>query len=107
MCGMTGMTWSEDDKWTSELTLTPGSYDFKLVILREDGSVAAWEPGENRTVTVSPFGLSDTAQSSYLLHYQSSYQDACQAQTRLPYLDVRRTRAWYCTHAIGHGQGSA
>ncbi len=47
------MTWGVDDKWTSEVTLAPGTYDFKLVIVRDqDGTVAAWESGENRSVTV-------------------------------------------------------
>ena len=47
------MTWGEDDRWTSEVALSPGTYDFKLVIVRdENGTVAAWEPGENRSVTV-------------------------------------------------------
>ena len=49
---MAGMTWGEEDRWTSEVALAPGTYDFKLVIVREDGSVAAWEPGENRSVMV-------------------------------------------------------
>ncbi len=49
---MAGMTWGEEDRWTSEVALAPGTHDFKLVIVREDGSVAAWEPGENRCVTV-------------------------------------------------------
>ena len=49
---MAGMTWGEEDRWTSEVALAPGTYDFKLVIVREDGSVAAWEPGEDRSVTV-------------------------------------------------------
>ena len=43
---MAGMTWGEEDRWTSEVALAPGTYDFKLVIVREDGSVAAWEPGD-------------------------------------------------------------
>ena len=72
MCEMTDMTWGEDDKWTSELTLSPGSYEFKLVILREDGSVAAWEPGENRTVTVSLLRLSSAAQLPCLDHTKAA-----------------------------------
>lgn len=64
------MTWCEGDRWTSEVNLSPGSYDFKLVIARQDGSVAAWEPDENRSVTVSLF-MQATAQRkqdySYML----------------------------------------
>ena len=53
MYGAVGMTWGEDNRWTSEVTLSPGTYDFKLVIVRDqDGTVAAWESGENRSVTV-------------------------------------------------------
>ena len=52
------MTWGEENRWTSEVALSPGTYDFKLVIVRdEDGHVAAWESGENRCVTVSSRSL--------------------------------------------------
>ena len=99
MCEVTDMTWGEDDTWTSELTLSPGSYDFKLVILREDGSVAAWEPGENRTVTVSLLHLPSAAQTPCAAHYQSSCQAHCQAETRLSHLDS-------LSSAPGHGNAS-
>ena len=102
MCEMTDMTWSEDDKWTSELTLSPGSYDFKLVILREDGSVAAWEPGENRTVTVSVHGLFKHSSNFSSISLSSSYQAHCTAGTR-PAYSIKRTRQWYCTHARNCG----
>ena len=57
VAALPGMEWGEEDTWTSEVTLPPGTHDFKLVIVREDGSVAAWEPGENRSFTVRPFSL--------------------------------------------------
>lgn len=50
---LAGMTWGEGDRWTTEVMLAPGTYDFKLVIMREDSSVAAWEPGQDRSITVS------------------------------------------------------
>ena len=46
------MTWSEGNEWQVDLQVPPGVYDFKCVVTREDGSIAAWEPGENRSFKV-------------------------------------------------------
>ena len=46
------MEWSSGDKWSVEVGLEPGQYDFKAVVMREDGSIAEWEGGENRTIEV-------------------------------------------------------
>jgi len=46
------MEWSTDNHWSVEVEMEPGEYDFKAVVTREDGSVAEWEGGENRTVQV-------------------------------------------------------
>ena len=51
----TGMEWAEGDEWTVELLVPPGIYDFKCVVTRSDGSIAEWEPGENRSFRVTPF----------------------------------------------------
>ena len=47
-----GMTWEDGDKWTVEVQVPPGAYDFKCVVVRQDGSIAEWEPGENRLLEV-------------------------------------------------------
>ena len=47
------MEWSEGDNWHLEVDLFPGVTDFKCAVVRQDGSVAAWEPGANRTVEAS------------------------------------------------------
>lgn len=47
------MEWSEGDNWYLEVDLFPGVTDFKCAVVRQDGSVAAWEPGANRTVEAS------------------------------------------------------
>ena len=46
------MEWSEGDNWCLEVDLFPGITDFKCAVVRQDGSVACWEPGANRTVEV-------------------------------------------------------
>lgn len=46
------MEWSEGDNWSLQVELFPGLTDFKCAVVRQDGSVAAWEPGANRTVEV-------------------------------------------------------
>ena len=46
------MKWSEEDNWSLEVDLFPGVTDFKCAVVRQDGSVASWEPGANRTVEV-------------------------------------------------------
>lgn len=48
------MEWSEGDNWWLEVDLFPGVTDFKCAVVRQDGSVACWEPGANRTVEVKP-----------------------------------------------------
>ncbi len=48
------MEWSEGDNWALQLDLAPGAYDFKCIVARPDGSIAAWEPGSNRHIDVSP-----------------------------------------------------
>ena len=47
------LTWAEGDEWSAEVELGPGSHEFKLVVVRSDGSIAEWEPGSNRSVEVS------------------------------------------------------
>lgn len=47
------MEWSEGDNWFLEVDLFPGITDFKCAVVRQDGSVACWEPGANRTVEVN------------------------------------------------------
>ena len=47
------MEWAEGDNWSLEVELFPGLTDFKCAVVRRDGSVAAWEPGANRTVEVA------------------------------------------------------
>lgn len=47
-----GMQWSEGDIWSVEVKAPPGEYDFKCVVIRQDGSIAEWEPGENRCLKV-------------------------------------------------------
>ncbi len=47
-----GLTWSEGNRWSVDLQLPPGSYEFKLVVVREDGTAAEWEAGPNREVMV-------------------------------------------------------
>jgi Starch binding domain len=46
------LEWSEGDNWAITVGLPPGSFDFKFVVARADGSVAEWEPGSNRSVEV-------------------------------------------------------
>ncbi|KAL0019875.1 hypothetical protein WJX79_007051 [Trebouxia sp. C0005] len=46
------MEWSEGDKWSLEVDLSPGVTDFKCAVVRQNGSVVCWEPGANRTVEV-------------------------------------------------------
>ena len=46
------MEWSDGDNWSLQVELSPGMTDFKCAVVRQDGSVAAWEPGANRTVEV-------------------------------------------------------
>ena len=46
------MDWSEGDNWTLQLDLAPGAYDFKCVVARPDGTIAAWEPGTDRHIEV-------------------------------------------------------
>ena len=46
------MEWSSGDKWSVEVGLEPGQYDFKAVVMRQDGSIAEWEGGDNRTIEV-------------------------------------------------------
>lgn len=46
------MTWEDGDRWTVEVQVPPGAYDFKCVVVRQDGSIAEWEPGENRCLEV-------------------------------------------------------
>ena len=46
------MRWGAGDAWTLDTALPGGEYDFKFVVQREDGTVAQWEPGANRTITV-------------------------------------------------------
>ncbi len=36
-----------------DLALPPDTYEFKLVVVREDGSAAEWEPGTNREIKVA------------------------------------------------------
>ena len=48
------MDWSEGDNWSLQLELVPGAYDFKCIVARTDGSIAAWEPGTNRHIDVPP-----------------------------------------------------
>ncbi|CAL8471460.1 g11002 [Coccomyxa elongata] len=47
-----GLTWSDGNKWSVDLQLPPGSYEFKLVVVREDGTPAEWEAGPNREIMV-------------------------------------------------------
>ena len=47
------MDWAEGDNWSVSLEIPPGEFDFKCVVMRADGSVAAWEPGSNRTLEVN------------------------------------------------------
>lgn len=46
------MEWSDGNDWSLQVDLSPGLTDFKCAVVRRDGSVAAWEPGANRTVEV-------------------------------------------------------
>ena len=46
------MEWSDGDNWSLQVELSPGMRHFKCAVVRQDGSVAAWEPGANRTVEV-------------------------------------------------------
>ncbi|KAK9835485.1 hypothetical protein WJX74_001225 [Apatococcus lobatus] len=50
------MEWSEGDNWTLQLDLAPGAYDFKCVVARPDGSIAAWEPGSDRHIELEAGG---------------------------------------------------
>lgn len=50
------MEWSEGDKWSLEVDLSPGVTDFKCAVVRQNGSVVCWEPGANRTVEVHSSG---------------------------------------------------
>ena len=47
------MGWSQGDEWALAVPLPSGLTDFKCVVVREDGSIAEWEPGANRTIEVS------------------------------------------------------
>lgn len=55
--GAAGMTWAEGDTWSVELDLPPGTYEFKLVVVREDGTSGDWESGANRELTVQHTSL--------------------------------------------------
>ena len=60
-----GIEWSSGDKWSVEVRLEPGQYDFKAVVMRQDGSIAEWEGGENRTIEVQ---MTQTPYSSIQFH---------------------------------------
>ncbi|BDA46843.1 probable glucoamylase at N-terminal half [Coccomyxa sp. Obi] len=47
-----GLTWSDGNNWSVDLQLPPGSYEFKLVVVREDGTAVEWEAGPNREIMV-------------------------------------------------------
>ncbi|KAG2442554.1 hypothetical protein HXX76_002640 [Chlamydomonas incerta] len=50
------MQWSNGDVWTLEAKMRPGSYEFKAVLRKPDGSYL-WEEGKDRVLEV-PFGSS-------------------------------------------------
>jgi hypothetical protein len=52
LLAVAGMEWSDGDKWSVEVGMVPGEYDFKAVVIRQDGSIAEWEGGENRSLQV-------------------------------------------------------
>ena len=43
------LEWAEGDNWTAAVALPPGQHAFKLVIVRNDGSVR-WEDGGDRSL---------------------------------------------------------
>lgn len=46
------LIWSEGGIWSAEVALPPGTYSFKCMLRRADGSYV-WESGENRHLVVS------------------------------------------------------
>ncbi|KAK9802949.1 hypothetical protein WJX72_006264 [[Myrmecia] bisecta] len=46
------LEWGDGDVWSLVLGMEPGSYVFKCVVVREDGSLVAWQPAENRVIEV-------------------------------------------------------
>ncbi len=55
------MEWTDGDEWSLTVPLPPGVTDFKCVVVRDDGSIAEWEPGANRNIEVSWLGCSCAA----------------------------------------------
>jgi hypothetical protein len=49
------LDWSDGDNWSAEAALPPGAVEFKVVVIRGDGS-AWWEETENRTLEVPEAG---------------------------------------------------
>ncbi len=45
------LQWQEGNDWVAPVSLPPGEHACKLVLVRQDGSVA-WEEGEDRLLTV-------------------------------------------------------
>ncbi|PNW85372.1 hypothetical protein CHLRE_03g183300v5 [Chlamydomonas reinhardtii] len=50
------MQWTNGDVWTLEAKMRPGTYEFKAVLRKPDGSYL-WEDGKDRVLEV-PFGAS-------------------------------------------------
>jgi hypothetical protein len=45
------LTWKEGGIWSAEVALPPGTYTFKCLLRKADGSYI-WENGENRHLVV-------------------------------------------------------
>lgn len=46
------LSWNDGGIWSAEIALPPGTYSFKCMLRRADGSYI-WETGENRHLVVS------------------------------------------------------
>ena len=77
LCMPAAMEWSEGDNWSLEVDLFPGITDFKCAVVRQDGSVACWEPGANRTVEVKTSAVASRQSTSCFLTHDASSHSVC------------------------------
>lgn len=52
VCACTELQWCEGHEWTANIALPPGTYEFKCIVVNNEGQVQEWEGGHNRSLEV-------------------------------------------------------